>query len=209
MAFFKIHQIMPALPIDVLIERLDSLLLDPNLKIVPGIVEAQSAYGDAEASPKAQPRSKSTADDLTSAPAPAGKKPSADPDEDQPGGHGPGNDAWSEVIARIAETKPSIAAALTRSQLVSMSEQTFAVRVHDNDYSMNLIKKNLTMIDAICRELASRKIQVDFFSSDSEENPTVSAKQKADDIRQQLLNHPLLADAVEIFSGKIEEIKIK
>ena len=209
MAFFKIHQIMPALPIDVLIERLDSLLLDPNLKTVPGIVEAQSAYGDAVASPKAQPHSKSTADDLASAPATAGNKPSADPDEVQPGGHGTGNDAWREVIARIAETKPSIAAALTRSQLVSMSEQTFAVRVRDNDYSMNLIKKNLTMIDAICRELAGRKIQVDFFSSDSEENPTASAKQKADDIRQQLLNHPLLADAVEIFSGKIEEIKIK
>jgi hypothetical protein len=37
----------------------------------------------------------------------------------------------------------------------------------------------------------------------------VSAKQKANEMRQQLLNHPLVADAVDIFSGKIEEIKIR
>jgi DNA polymerase-3 subunit gamma/tau len=209
MAFFKIHQITPALPIDVLIEQLDRLLRDPNLKSLPGIVEAQSTYGDAATPPKAQPNGKSTTDDLAAVPAPADHAPPADPDEAPPGGRDPGDDAWRGIIARIAETKPSIAAALNRSQLVSMSEQTFTVRVRDNDYSVNLIKKNLTLIDALCRESAGRAFQVDFFSGDTEENPAASAKQKADDIRQTLLNHPLLADAVEIFSGKIEEIKIR
>jgi len=65
------------------------------------------------------------------------------------------------------------------------------------------------MIDAACRELAGRGIHVDFSSGDTDEAHATSAKQKADDIRQQLLNHPLVADAVEIFSGKIEEIKIR
>ncbi len=209
MAFFKIQQITPALPIDLLIERLDTLLNDPNLRPEPGIVEAQSAYGDTATPPMAQPRSEFPADGRAVVTAPAGDEPPADPDRGQPGDHGHGGDAWRGVIARIEETKPSIAAALTRSQVVSMSQQAFTIKVCDNDYTMNLVKKNLSMIDAVCRELAGRKIHVDFFTGDTEENPATSAKQKADDIRQKLLNHPLLADAVEIFSGKIEEIKIR
>ncbi|MBR9987036.1 MAG: DNA polymerase III subunit gamma/tau [Desulfosarcina sp.] len=209
MAFFKIQQITPALPIDLLIERLDTLLRDPNLKSVPGIVEAQSAYGETTTPAMAQPRSEPTAGDRAVAPAAAGDEPPVDPDRVQPGDQDPGDDAWRGIIARIAETKPSIAAALTRSQLASMSEQAFIVKVRDNDYSMNLVKKNLSMIDAICRERAGRGIQVDFFNGDTPDSSATSAKQKADDIRQKLLNHPLLADAVEIFSGKIEEIKIR
>ena len=209
MAFFKIQQVTPALPIDLLIEQLDRLIHDPNLRPVPGIVEAQSAYGDAVTQPTAETRSTSKTNDPAATPASAGNEPLPDPARVQPGDHGPGNDAWRRIIARIAETKPSIAAALSRSQLVSVSEQAFTVKVSDNDYSMNLVKKNLSMIDAMCRERAGRGIHVDFFNDDTELNPATSAKQKADDIRQKLLNHPLLADAVEIFSGKIEEIKIR
>ena len=209
MAFFKIQQITPALPIDLLIERLDMLLNDPNLRPEPGIVEAQSAYGDTVTSPMVQPPSEPPADDCAVVSAPPGDEPPADSDRVQPGDHGSCRDAWRGIIAHIAETKPSIAAALTRSQVVSMSQQAFTVKVCDNDYSMNLVKKNLSMIDAVCRELAGRRIHVDFFSVDTQDSATTSAKQKADDIRQKLLNHPLLADAVEIFSGKIEEIKIR
>jgi DNA polymerase-3 subunit gamma/tau len=209
MAFFKIQQITPALPIDLLIERLDSLLRDPNLRPVPGIVETQSAYGDTETQPLTEPGVKPHANNHAVAPEPGDNESPADPERGRPGDHGPDNDAWHRVIAFIAETKPSVATALSRSQLVSMSEQAFTVRVRDNDYSMNLVKKNLAMIDAACRELVGRGIHVDFSSGDTEEKPATSAKQKADDIRQQLLNHPLVADAVEIFSGKIEEIKIR
>ena len=208
MAFFKIQQITPALPIDLLIERLDDLLRNPDPR-PPGIVEAQSAYGNTVKQPLDAPRSQPIADDHEVLSAPAGNEPSADPERVRPGDHDPANDAWRRIIAYIAKTKPSIAAALSRSQLISTSDQIFSVRVRDNDYSMKLVKKNLSMVDAACREIDGRGIHVDFSSDDTVEKHVVSAKQKADDIRQQLLNHPLLADAVEIFSGKIEEIKIR
>ena len=209
MAFFKIQQITPALPIDLLIERLDSLLHDPNLRPVSGIVEAQSGYGDATIPPQAEAHRMPMVDGHAVGPKYEGNEPPGNPDGARPDVYGSGKEAWPMVIALIAKTKPSIAAALSRSQLISVSEQTFSVRVQDNDYSMNLVKKNLPMIDAACRELAGRGIHVDFSSGDTDEEHATSAKQKADDIRQQLLNHPLVADAVEIFSGKIEEIKIR
>jgi DNA polymerase-3 subunit gamma/tau len=209
MVFFKIQQITPVLPIDLLIDRIDRLLHDPKQRPVPGIVEAQSAYGDTATPPVAEPRSQAVAEDHAVAPATAGDELAASPEMIRPDDQNPGNDAWRMIITRIAESKPSIAAALSRSQLVSVSEKMFTVKVGDNDYSMKLVKKNLSMIDAACREHAGRGIHVDFFSDDANEKHAPTAKQKADDIRQQLLNHPLLADTVEIFSGKIEEIKIR
>jgi DNA polymerase III subunit gamma/tau len=205
MAFFKVQQITPALPIDQLIERIDRLLHDPELRPATGIVETQSGYGGAAP----VPRSQAIAADREVVATPTGDQHEANPERIEQGCLGTGHDAWPRIIALIAETKPSIAAALSRSQLVSMSDQAFMVRVSDNDYSMNQVKKNLSVIDAACRELAGRGIHVDFSSDGTDEKNVASAKKKVDDIRQQLLNHPLLADAVEIFSGKIEEIKIR
>jgi DNA polymerase-3 subunit gamma/tau len=214
MVFFKIHQITPALPIDLLIERMDSLLNDQTLKTAPGgVVEAQSVYGNvaAPALPDShgQPVGSHSAD-LSEQSDGAGQ---ADADRVRPVDHGGGdiddNDAWARIIAVIAKNKPSVAAALSRSQLTSVSEKAFTVTMRDNDYTMKMVKKNLAMIDTACREHTGRGVEVDFSNSDAQGDHTETVKQKADTIKQQLLNHPLVANAVDIFSGKIEEIKIK
>jgi len=119
------------------------------------------------------------------------------------------NDLWDRVIAIVAKTKPSVAAALLRAQVLSVTEKTFKVGVCDNDYTMKMVKKNMAMIDTVCREHSGRGIDIEFSSGASEGKDAATVKQKADTIKQQLLNHPLVADAVEIFSGKIEEIKIR
>ena len=207
MVFFKINQITPALPIDMLIERMDSLLNDPALKSTAGIVEAQAPYGKDLAAPSSDGRGQPVDDRQDTGPGPAGGFEHRHTETVRQGGHGHG-DAWGRVIAVIAEKKPSVAAALSRSELTSVSEKAFTLAVRENDYTMKMVNKNLAMIDAVCREQAGRGIELDLSSDDGEGNPAAAEKQKADTIRQQLLNHPLVADAVDIFSGKIEEIKI-
>ena len=210
MVFFKIHQITPALPIDLLIERVDSLLKHPSLQVSPpGIVEAQSAYGHARALPVAPPSSASPSE------ASVATNPVDSQDswiaQDAKGAEdaGGGDDAWSRVIAHIGETKPSIAASLSRAKLISVSPKKFVVAIRDNEYTLNLIKKNLSLVEAVCRQQADRNIQIDFEGDKKDDVQVATVKQKADELRQQLLNHPLVADAVDIFSGKIEDIKFK
>jgi DNA polymerase-3 subunit gamma/tau len=119
------------------------------------------------------------------------------------------DDAWTIALGAIAARKPAIGAALARSQMIAVSEQDFSVAVCDNEYTINLIKKNQDLIADLCREHAGRGIQIEFHRDTDGARHSISTKQKADEMRQQLLNHPLVADAVDIFSGKIEEIKIK
>jgi DNA polymerase-3 subunit gamma/tau len=220
MVFFKIQQIAPALPIDLLIERLDSLVhdqvqdpnptRDPIPRATVGVVEIQSSYGEVRTPSPVDPHGQSIAgEDYGAVNDSPGERPPNDPHGPEPDAHGSGDDSWSRTIALIAETKPSVGAALSRSQLVAVSDKAFKVAVHDNDYSMNLVKKNLALIEAICRDHAGREIQVDFLGHDTDEKNAPSARQKADDIKRKLLNHPLVGDVVDIFSGKIEEIKIR
>jgi len=203
-AFFKILQITPALPIDVLIDRLDSLLQAPPPATgvqTPEIVEAQAAYGQPPAPPIGHASVQPTARDHQAAAARSDRLPTDTP--------GQSDDAWSRVIAAIADKKPSIAAALSRAQLVSVSDQGFSVAMRDNDYTVKLVKKNLAMIEAVCSEHGGRRVQIDTSGDGRDESQVTSARKKANEVRRQLLNHPLVADAVDIFSGKIEEIKIR
>jgi DNA polymerase-3 subunit gamma/tau len=213
MAFFKIHQISPALPIDLLIERLDRLLKDPRLNATTqGVVEAQSAYGDEEVvlpgdntadGPEKGDRSKQT---RSHADKPSESRPEGLPESDATGGK---DDGWRRVVTIIGETKPSIAAALARSQQIAVTPEAFCVAVCDNEYAVNLIRKHLDTIETVCREHTGRGVRIDFSSDAANLSREATAERKANDIRQQLLNHPLVADAIDIFNGKIEEIKIR
>jgi DNA polymerase-3 subunit gamma/tau len=210
MAFFKIHQITPALPIDVLIERMDNLLSDPSLQVSAStIVEEQTPYGTASATPAASDSSTGSADaSATNAPGTSQDRPNFE-DAAETESQGDVADPWQRVIGQIGKAKPSIAAALSRGQLTSVSPEKFIVAIRDNEYTMNLIKKNLEMVQVICRQYADRDIKIDFADDKKGGTQVETAKQKANELRQQLLNHPLVADAVDIFSGKIEDIKIK
>ena len=216
MAFFKIHQITPALPIDVLIERMDSLLSHAALQNHPSlqvsastIVEEQSSYGTASATPAASVSSTGPAEaSATSVPDTSQDRPNFE-DAAETESEGDVADPWQRVIGQIGKAKPSIAAALSRGQLTSVSPEKFIVAIRDNEYTMNLIKKNLEMVQSICRQCADRDIKIDFADDKKGDAHVETAKLKANELRQQLLNHPLVADAVDIFSGKIEDIKIK
>ena len=207
-AFFKIHQITPALPIDVLIERLDGLLKQAPLAVGTGIVEAQTGYG-----PTAQlPHGPSVSPGDPGPPEAAQPTPPGPPNApDAPEVHDSAADAngWRRVVAIISERKPSIAAALSRAKLDNIAGQTIRLTLAGNDYSLNMVKKNLAMIESVCLEQTGCKVHFDFSGNADHEKNAAVAKTKVNEIRKELLNHPLVADTVEIFNGKIEEIKIK
>ena len=224
LAFFKIHQILPVLPIDQLIERLDALLQNPQLAgaaaggsksdVPTGIPAAKAA------APAPTPGTLDAAGHRGRAPEPdpyeaAGvrAKPSGAPDVPKPA-HSPADPGdhhaqWQRVIAAIADAKPSVAGALSKTSLDDVAEGRFNVTVADGGYTMKLINKHLDTIEAACRELAGLGVQFSASTRTPGQAEVAKRRKKDDDIKQKMLNHPLVADAVDIFSGKIEEIKLR
>jgi DNA polymerase-3 subunit gamma/tau len=208
MVFFKIHQIKPALPIDLLIERMDQLLKDPNLRSSAGIVESQAGYGDVhsrydggslklEANPHAQEAGSVEADSVQ---VQGGDR---SPHEDG------GNDPWGQVLNAVSKAKPSVGAAMSRLTVGSVTDKTIFVKVRELDFSAKMIQKNLSWLETVCLEQTGRQMHVDFSVDTAETKKAEKFRQQSDSLKHQLLNHPLVADAVDIFNGKIDEIKIK
>jgi len=213
-AFFKIHQITPALPIDMLIERLDGLLkqapwLDrASLADGTGIVESQTGYGPPAHLPDGPPVSPDGPGPRDAAP-PAPSGPPSTPAVQNAHDSGDAEDGWRRVVGIISERKPSIAAAISRAKLEGTADQTIRLTLAGNEYSLNMVKKNLAMVESVCLEQTGCQVHFDFSGNADHEKNAAAAKMKANEIRKELLNHPLVADTVEIFNGKIEEIKVK
>jgi DNA polymerase-3 subunit gamma/tau len=211
-AFFKIHRIQPALPIDLLIERMDGLLKQAPEVTRSGVVESQPSYGTAAATVPGDspgpPTETDSSPETAPSPAPAAS-PTADAADASAGEGGDVQALWNRAIAVIGEQKPSLSAALSRAQLGDVSDRAFTVVMNENGYTANLVRKNRAMIESVCREQTGREIRIDFSGPAADAKNNAVEKQKIDEVRQTLLNHPLVADAVEIFNGKIEEIKIR
>ena len=212
MAFFKIHQITPALPIEQLIERMESLLKAPAVAAMPGVVEAQAVYGALTAPPPPElaappvtdrPERSAESVDPGASEQPVDAAPAA------PDGPGGTDASWQRIAAIIAKTKPSIAAALSRTRLTSASEQEFTVQVRDNGYVMKAIKKHLPLIEAVCREHGGRQVKFEFTSDSVDDQQVEAQRQVAEKLKNELINHPLVSDAIDIFNGDVPTIKLK
>ncbi len=212
MAFFKIHQITPALPIEQLIERMEALLKAPGGKALPGVVETQAVYGRSATPPPGDLSMPPAAERPGTPVQPAQPSPASPPAEAPPalpGQAGSPDESWQRITAAIAKTKPSIAAALSRTQLSCVSDREFRVQVRDNGYTMKTIKKHLPLIETVCREHGGRKVQFEFDPDRAGDQQALSQRQQADKLRNELLNHPLVIDAVDIFNGKVDTINLK
>ena len=212
MAFFKIHQITPVLPIDLLIEKMDQLLKDPKLNATPGIVEAQSVYGDVPEKPVVRIEGPADVDPSDVGSPQLASVSIPDPVDTRQPMDGRGDLAlWQRVIAAVSETKPAVGTALSRMQLIGETEDRICVRAGDNDYTTKLVQKNLPLIESACREHTGKAFRLEMSAGESNTKPdhVVSAKKRAETMERKLLNHPLVADAVDIFGGRIDEIKIK
>ncbi len=214
MVFFKIHQITPALPIDLLIEKMDHLLKDPNLNAASGIVEMQSAYGDDRetSNVKIKIEGPTDVDPSETGPSPLASPSAADSTVTGASVDGEGDMApWQRVIDAVSKTKPSVGTALSRMQQIGETEETIRVGAVDNDYTTKLVKKNLPLIESVCREHTGKafRLEMSVDGSGTRLDHAGSAKKRVEKMERRLLNHPLVADAVDIFSGKIDEIKIK
>lgn len=221
MVFFKIFQIVPALPIDQLITRIDALLKDPRCQVVvqpaepaPQIRDEAAAYGDAKpdasaAAGKPEGLTETLAETLPTAPADEEKTAMPYPEHAPQSAAPPAStgDPWETILAAIRKTKPAIAGALSKAADVSVSDTEVIVMLSGSSYIRNLVKKHMDMIREICREQGGgRTIDIRMTDENLQENEKADARQKAEDLKRRLMNHPLVADAVDIFSGRIDII---
>lgn len=194
----RLARITPALPIEDLIEKIDLLRTDVGTGL-------QSSGGRPSGRPEPAAPVKEN---------PASVKHqggAAPPLETAPEDPATGLDeAWARFVAHLSSDHPALAASLSKASLKSMDDEVVEIELDDNGFNLMMIQKskNREILEAASAHLFGKKRRVVVRTS-GRRTETRSAKKKASEqIKHDALSHPLVAEALEIFDGKVVDVKL-
>jgi DNA polymerase-3 subunit gamma/tau len=206
MAFIRMDQIKPALPIDALIDKLDHLRQEFYNQ--PGI-ELSDRKSDLKTEmPASRPASEKGYSDSPADPAPASPKtPTITGDAFKNL-----DVAWNQLYEIIAQKNPSLGASLSKCRLKRVSADSIEIEVRANGFTLNMLQreKNMAVLKKICAEFFEKDLDVVLTCHPETDDSSPKKKSQNDNLlKQKALSHPLVADAIEIFNAKLIDIKLE
>jgi DNA polymerase-3 subunit gamma/tau len=200
MAFIRLDQMKPALPIDELIDKLD--LLRQELHNSPAGFGEQKA--DVKPPPlEPRPQRKDQHLDLDPTPEPSAAADDTSDDLDA---------TWSRLYEIICQKNPSLGASLSKCRLRQVTADHIEIEVNDNGFTLNMLQreKNKTALKEECAAYFGEEKDIRLTSSSEPDDEHQKKKSQNEHLlKQKALSHPLVADAIEIFSGKLIDVKIR
>jgi DNA polymerase-3 subunit gamma/tau len=197
----KLLNIRPALPIHDLIEKLDDL-------------RKQFSSGRDLSLSETQKKFEAVVEPAVLSPPPERQKhtPPAEPSMPEPvlsASHGE-SDPWRTILDVISERYPSLAPNLAHSKLVKLSGNTLEIEVNGSDFNYKRMrrKENIKNLEQIARSFFGRRMNVVIHAGvNMNGHPKREKIKAANRLKKDLLQHPLVAEAIEIFNGRLVDIK--
>ena len=192
----KLLNIRPALPIHDLIEKLDEI----QKQFLPVqdlcLSETQKGFD-----PIGEPPDRMPPEDRQAPASPADPAPSVPADE---------NDPWKAIMDVVSERYPSLAPNLANSRLMKLSRNALEIEVNGSDFNYKRLrrKENISILENLSRSFFGRKMTVVIHAGvNMNGQPKREKIDAVNRLKQDLLDHPRVADAIEIFNGKLVDIK--
>ena len=206
---FRILETQPSLPVDTLIEKLELLREDfasgkavpppassPSMTATPVTPPAQATPGN--------PAIKEPTRDYGSAPPsdPSSRVDSAVNDENPAS-------LWKPLLDNIAREQPALGGALANAKLIEITAGQVVLEVPGNAFSINRLKKkdNSARLEKICSEFLGRPVTVAIRADVAGQQANSQQKKLDNKHKQDVLSHPLVEDAIEIFQGEVVEVR--
>ncbi|MFZ3046548.1 MAG: DNA polymerase III subunit gamma/tau, partial [Desulfatirhabdiaceae bacterium] len=200
MIMFKLAEIQPVITIDRLIESIEKLRNDLKFhESSQSLMEHRTDYRAEQAGPPSIETESGMVDMNPSKPLPA-RMESSDPID--------GMDSLrNELLSRVSSSQPSLAGMLTRSVLSRSDEGIIVIQPEGSRFSTEKIRKNQNLIQQTISDILNQNIQLII----QEPVDTVAVKKNNSEgqLKQDALNHPRVAEVIEIFGGSVIDIQIK
>ena len=197
----KLLNIQPALPIDDLIEKIDGLQKQfSSRQCLEGLEKTQHVEPAGAASPKKKPTDGDKSIDRMAS------QSLVNGAEQAP----TGEDAWQAILGVISERYPSLAPNLKHSRIIRQSEERIEIEVNGSgfNYQRMCTNENIKVLEEIAGTFFGRRMTVMVHpGTNKQSQPQKDKIATANQLKQDLLQHPLVADAIEIFNGKLVDIK--
>ena len=200
MVFIRMFQMQPALPIDILIEKLDNLRKD--------IYETRTDFRDTESKPVFKDNEEGS---IKTSGEVSGTAESMEPFISAPLDPNENIDrVWERLLSTFSEKYPSLAANLKNSTIKSLSGHRLEIEVNGNDFNINMVQrnKNSAIIKKVCSDFFGKDMEVIIATKKIQNHENQDKKNHAERLKQEALSHPLVTDAIDIFNGNIVDVKI-
>jgi len=188
MLFFKMFQIKPAMPIDLLIEKLDNLKNEIYEKSGQEISEDRASYGCREKGAEGTHVSGQDNLDLTNL-----------------------DLTWERLLDIFLKNYSALAANLKKCALKRLTEHSLEIEINGNGFNVNMIKrsKNVAIIEKVCEDFFGKRMNLILTVKDSPKKDNQEHKTDRENrLKQEALSHSLVADTIEIFNGRVLDVKI-
>ncbi|MDM8549122.1 DNA polymerase III subunit gamma/tau [Desulfobacterales bacterium HSG2] len=116
---------------------------------------------------------------------------------------------WEKFVDIVSEKSLALSTCLEKCILKDMTDHRLEIEVTDNGFFRQRIDKNKAVIKSICNDFCGKEVELVVVNVEkSQENDGLTKKNKIDLARQDVLNHKMVKAALEIFGGRITEVKI-
>jgi DNA polymerase-3 subunit gamma/tau len=199
MALIRLLQAKPALSIDVLIDKLDALRQE--------VSPAATGSHNVDEHPNAGPGLPSTPGGSKATPEGSGS--AAEVCAPATESSGKVDQMWQQVCEIVSQKNPSLAANLVKCKLTNTAEGSLEIDAPDNGFTIHMIQrdKNMAVLKQVCTKVFGGNLKMRLSTRNSMEGHN-QKKKKNDQLKQEAISHPLVADAIEIFDGKLVDVKV-
>ena len=209
MALIRLLQATPVLPIDVLIGKLDALrdeIFSAGHPDAPSCGTSTSTIPN-ENSPQGTKR-KPSPDFRTGETKKAGVETemvtSAGGPAENPA------ETWERISEIISKKNPSLAANLARCRLKKSAGNHLDIEVPGNGFTLRMMEreKNMAVLQQVCKDVFGRSQNIRLTSATMMDDNYQKKKSRDNELKKKAISHQLVADAIEIFNGKLIDVKI-
>jgi DNA polymerase-3 subunit gamma/tau len=209
MALIRMLQSKPVLPIDVLIDKLDILREEMFASGQP-----QEFVGTAPHSAiNAKDRSAGSQVKTSPGSSKSGAKRSGVETKEASSVNSPvenSAEAWTQISKIISNKNPSLAANLAKCRLKKIEGQRLEIEVPGNGFTLKMIQreKNMAVLQQVCADVLGSRKDIRLSAGTTPDDNYQKKKSHDNELKKKALSHPLVADAVEIFDGKLIDVKL-
>ena len=106
---------------------------------------------------------------------------------------------------------PALAASLQQSSLTSSDENVFEIEVKGNEFSINRVKRpeGIQAIRDAVQNLCGHSPEIVIRGISDDPAAKREKKIHEDQLRQEALSHPMVSETVDLFQGKVMDVKIR
>ena len=191
MLFIKLAQSKPLVSLDDMIKKLNGLAASGGA--VQPVSEAKTVREDAALSPP-----------------PTGER-SAEPGSDVVSSKDPA-EIWQKLRALFSKEYPGLAPNVEKGEIVNLDENVMEIRAAGNSFYTARLRdeKNMAALQEVCDRFFGRKMKIRVVESKKATTKKKQGKESDRErrLRKDALAHPLVTDALDIFKGRVVDVKI-